>query len=120
MTDRRSSWLELAENLAERVRTGKLQPGDRLPTENELRNSTGLSRTTVRHAVAEVRSRGLIKTVPQDGSFVLGSGGPFQLGPGESVTPSTALIVTGADGSIRTLAAGTRIVVDANGCACHG
>ncbi|GIH21286.1 GntR family transcriptional regulator [Rugosimonospora africana] len=120
MTNRQSSWLKLADEISEKIRTGQLKPGDQLPTETALQDLTGKSRTTVRQAIAELRSRGQIKTVRKDGSFVLGAGGPFQLRPGESVTSSTALTVTGADGSTRTLAAGTRIVVDSAGSASGG
>ncbi len=58
MTTRQSSWLKLADEISEKIHTGQLKPGDQLPTETALQDRTGKSRTTVRQAIAELRSRG--------------------------------------------------------------
>ena len=71
---------------------------------------TGLSRTTVRRAVGQLRMDGLIETRAPKGSFVLGLPGPIQLRPGESVTSSAALVLTRCDGSTVIYAAGTSVV----------
>jgi DNA-binding GntR family transcriptional regulator len=115
MTDSSTGWRALAEHLAEQIQSGKLKPGDRLPTESALQKSTRLSRTTIRTALAELRRRGQIETRAHIGSFVLGLGGAFPLHDGESVTSSAALTVTTVDGSTRTLAAGTRVVAATTG-----
>ena len=51
---------ELAQRLATEIRSGRLPPGSRLPTEQELSMSTGVSRTVVREAVAALRADGLV------------------------------------------------------------
>ncbi len=111
MTGPLNGWRTLAEQISEQISSGRLMPGERLPSEKQLQQRTELSRTTVRAAIAELRRRGQVETRHSAGTFVLGAGGMFALRPGESVTASAALVVTGADGATRTLAAGTRIVV---------
>jgi hypothetical protein len=44
-------------------------PG-RIPTESAIEQTYGVARTTARHAVAELRARGLVYTVPARGTFV--------------------------------------------------
>jgi DNA-binding FadR family transcriptional regulator len=61
---------ELTQRLAEEIRTGRLAPGSRLPTEQELSEAVGVSRTVVREAVAALRADGLVKTRQGLGAFV--------------------------------------------------
>ena len=46
--------------LAGQIATGALAPGDRLPTEQDLAAWFGVSRMTLRHALAELARRGLV------------------------------------------------------------
>jgi DNA-binding FadR family transcriptional regulator len=50
--------------------SGKLKPGDRLPTEKELTHEHGVSRAVVREAIAALRSEGLILARQGSGIFV--------------------------------------------------
>jgi DNA-binding LacI/PurR family transcriptional regulator len=50
--------------------SGRLRPGDALPTELALATSAEVSRTTVRHALAELERGGLIRRVRGSGTFV--------------------------------------------------
>jgi DNA-binding GntR family transcriptional regulator len=43
-----------------------------IPSEGDIRGRWGVARATARNAVAELRERGLIYTVPGRGSFVIG------------------------------------------------
>ena len=61
---------ELAQRLAAEIRSGRLPPGSRLPTEQELSAETGVSRTVVREAVAALRADGLVTTRQGLGAFV--------------------------------------------------
>jgi DNA-binding FadR family transcriptional regulator len=61
---------ELISRLTADITSGKLQPGARLPTEQELIAMTGVSRTVVREAVAALRADGLIVTRQGVGAFV--------------------------------------------------
>src|SRR2546427_6298218 len=52
----------LFEQLAEQIKGGRLTPGARLPTEQELTRAARVSRTVVREAVAALRAEGLVVT----------------------------------------------------------
>lgn len=58
----------LASVLEERVRT--LQPHDTLPTERELMGEFGVSRMTVRQALARLIAQGLVYNVQGSGTYV--------------------------------------------------
>lgn len=56
--------------LLERILSGELGPGDRVPTEEELCESYAVSRTPVRQALGELASEGIIVRRRRHGSFV--------------------------------------------------
>jgi GntR family transcriptional repressor for pyruvate dehydrogenase complex len=60
----------LAERLTVQIESGTLQPGDRLPTELQLADVHGVSRTVVREAVHQLRSQGLLRSRQGSGVFV--------------------------------------------------
>jgi GntR family transcriptional regulator len=53
---------QIAEDLRARIDRGELAPGEPLPSEKEMIAQYGVSRITVRHAVAALRAAGLIVT----------------------------------------------------------
>jgi len=61
---------ELVARLTDDITSGKIPPGSRLPTEQELIAATGVSRTVVREAVAALRADGLVVTRQGVGAFV--------------------------------------------------
>lgn len=61
---------QLVEILRGRVRRGELVAGDRLPSEARLCEDFGVSRITVRQALAELERDGLLDRVPGRGTFV--------------------------------------------------
>jgi GntR family transcriptional regulator len=63
-------YLQLKDLLASRIAEGLLRPGDALPSERQLCEEFGLSRTTVREALRGLNRQGLIRTVPGRGTFV--------------------------------------------------
>jgi GntR family transcriptional repressor for pyruvate dehydrogenase complex len=60
----------LAERLTAQIASGALQPGDRLPTELQLADAHGVSRTVVREAVHQLKSRGLLVSRQGSGMYV--------------------------------------------------
>jgi GntR family transcriptional repressor for pyruvate dehydrogenase complex len=60
----------LAERLARQIQSGQLSPGDRLPTEQALAQAHGVSRTVVREAVHQLKSRGMLRSRQGLGVFV--------------------------------------------------
>ncbi|WP_406078492.1 GntR family transcriptional regulator [Micromonospora sp. NBC_00858] len=64
-------YVQLADLLGKRIEVGKLKPRQPLPSETQLRQEYGVSRGTVRAAVALLRERGLVVTLPQRGTYVV-------------------------------------------------
>ncbi len=62
------------EEIEQDIALGHLGPGDRLPTEVELTERLGVSRTTVREAVGALAHAGLLDVRQGDGTYVLGAG----------------------------------------------
>ena len=60
----------LVERLSAEILSGRLAPGARLPTEQDLIATTGVSRTVVREAIAALRAEGLVLTRQGAGAFV--------------------------------------------------
>src|SRR3989442_12170858 len=73
----------LFEQLAEQIKGGRLPPGARLPTEQELTRAARVSRTVVREAVAALRAEGLVITRQGVGAFVSAepTRAPFRIEP---------------------------------------
>ncbi len=57
--------------LKNRILTGALAPGSKLPSESELVEQFSVSRTVIREAVTRLRGEGLVETFRGRGSFVL-------------------------------------------------
>src|SRR5262249_28751625 len=60
----------VVERIAGEIRSGRLAPGSRLPTAQEVMAAMGVSRTVVREAVAALRAEGLVRTRQGSGAFV--------------------------------------------------
>ncbi len=63
-------YLGVARALEEELTNGALDVGDRLPAERELCRRLRVSRVTIRRALAELRSRGLVESAGSRGWFV--------------------------------------------------
>jgi GntR family transcriptional regulator len=62
--------LRMADHLAARIAAGELTEGDRLASEGDLADEYGVATGTVRRAEEELRERGLVVTLPGQGTFV--------------------------------------------------
>lgn len=60
----------VAGDLADQIKFGQIKPGDRLPTEPELAERFGVSRTVVREALARLKSDGFVRSRQGAGVFV--------------------------------------------------
>ncbi len=58
-------------DLSEKIRGGTMNPGDKLPTESEIMQIQGVSRTVVREAISHLQAAGLVETRHGIGTFVL-------------------------------------------------
>src|SRR5687767_12511485 len=76
----RSLTHELVSRLTADITGGKLPPGAKLPTEQEMIAAMGVSRTVVREAVAALRADGLVVTRQGVGAFVANNASrPFRI-----------------------------------------
>jgi len=62
---------DLVQVLSAQLRSGAIQPGDKLPTESALMQSAGVSRGVVREALSRLVAAGLVQTQHGIGTFAL-------------------------------------------------
>ncbi len=63
-------YYQLFKHFEKQIRTGKLNPGDALPTEMEIAEQADISRMTVRRAISELAAAGMVYTQKGKGTFV--------------------------------------------------
>jgi GntR family transcriptional regulator len=63
-------YTQLADILREMIESGELQPRSLLPSESYLQQEHGVSRGTVRMAIAVLRDEGLVVTISARGTYV--------------------------------------------------
>lgn len=63
-------YYQIAEVLRQRIESGELKPGEAIPTEEELQRLFGVSRATVRQAVRQLVTDGLLRLERPRGTFV--------------------------------------------------
>jgi DNA-binding GntR family transcriptional regulator len=67
---------QIRRTLTDEIMSGRYAAGDRFPPENELCDRFGVSRQTVREAIRELQSRGLLKRRRGAGTIVCGRQDP--------------------------------------------
>ena len=70
MEDRQTKYGDLIHYLENIIAEGKLNAGDRLPSENELTERFGISRQTVRKAIGLLEEQGTVRRVRGSGTYV--------------------------------------------------
>jgi GntR family transcriptional repressor for pyruvate dehydrogenase complex len=80
--------LDLVDSLGDRIRDGRIVPGDKLPTEAAIMEEFGVSRTVVREAISKLQASGLVETRHGIGTFVVGLGdsAAFRIAPEQIAT----------------------------------
>ncbi|GAA2472893.1 hypothetical protein GCM10010435_11670 [Winogradskya consettensis] len=66
----RAVFRQLADLLRSQIEGGELAPGEPLPSELRLAQEHGISRTTVRQAIGQLRTEGLVTVDRPRGTFV--------------------------------------------------
>jgi DNA-binding GntR family transcriptional regulator len=64
------AYIQLAGILRARIESGKIGPGDPLPSETTLVQEYGIARGTIRRAIEVLRDDGLVVTVQGRGTYV--------------------------------------------------
>ncbi|MFC7643882.1 GntR family transcriptional regulator [Streptosporangium lutulentum] len=90
----------IAVALEKEIRSGQVERGARLPGELSLARRFGVSRNTVRTALAELSEAGLISTRTGKGSFVMFDGRPLD----DRLGWAHALASQGVETRVRVLA----------------
>ncbi|MEM9448447.1 MAG: GntR family transcriptional regulator [Cyanobacteria bacterium P01_E01_bin.6] len=62
--------ISISEQLKDHIEAGQYEPGEKLPSEFDLGGAFGVSRTTIRRAIANLMKQGLVTTQQGKGSFV--------------------------------------------------
>lgn len=81
MTQHKPRYTDIATKLAQRIESGELRPDSPIGSESQLCQEFGVSRPTIRRAIAELVSGGLVVAVPGKGTFVRGSMSPGETKP---------------------------------------
>lgn len=63
-------YIAIVDYVSDRIKQGELKPGDRLISERELCEQFGVSRTSVRKALAILSGMGLVQITPRNGAFI--------------------------------------------------
>ncbi len=84
---RRPLYVEVMEELEKLIKGRKLQPGEKLPSVEALTEILGVSRSTVREALANLETQGLIIRKQGSGTFVSHSMGRGVMGGLERIEP---------------------------------
>lgn len=66
----RAVFRQLADLIRAQIESGELAPGEPLPSELRLAQEYGISRTTVRQAIGQLRTEGLVTVDRPRGTFV--------------------------------------------------
>lgn len=67
----KAKFIALSETIIDKIKKGELQPGDQIPSENELIKRFGISNTTARKTLLEIESKGWARRVKGKGTYVL-------------------------------------------------
>ena len=65
---------KVIQQIRDMLHTGVLKPGDRLPSEKRIEEATGISRGTINRAFRRLESFGILRTIPQSGTYVAAIG----------------------------------------------
>ena len=64
-------WAQLADHIRDRIASGELAPGDKLPSTSQLSREHGISAIVVRQAMLVLKTEGCVEGVQGVGMFVV-------------------------------------------------
>jgi GntR family transcriptional regulator len=67
----RPKFLSISDSVIDKIKSGELLPGDKIPSENELIKNYNVSNTTARKSLLEIENQGWAKRIKGKGTFVL-------------------------------------------------
>ena len=72
--ENRTVQMEIISKIRDLINHKNLEPGDKLPSERMLSEKLGVSRSNIREAIQRLEFYGLLKSMPQSGTFVANIG----------------------------------------------
>lgn len=72
-------FITISEEIIDKIKSGELLPGDKIPSENELIKNYNVSNTTARKSLLEIEYKGWAKRIKGKGTFVLNRTAEHQL-----------------------------------------
>ena len=72
---------QLYEQVKDKIRSGQIPAGEKLPSRRKLASLLGLSLNTVETAFEQLHAEGYIRAIPQSGSYVCKLQSPLQIAP---------------------------------------
>ena len=99
---------EVVDQLSAAIREGRMKAGDKLPTESEIMQQHGISRTVVREALSQLQASALVETRHGVGTFVRPPQAPgtFRIDADDFATVADVISVLELRISLETEAAG--------------
>ena len=70
MAEQESKYLTIISWIEQKIKSGELNPGDKILSENELSAMFGVSRQTARHAITELVEKGTLERIHGSGTYV--------------------------------------------------
>lgn len=64
-------WLQIAQHIADEIRSGVWPVDSRIPSEPALSERYGVGINTLRRALRHLREQGILESVPAKGTFVI-------------------------------------------------
>ncbi|WP_051576634.1 winged helix-turn-helix domain-containing protein [Salinispora tropica] len=106
----RAIWRQVADDIRQKVTSGAYAAGSRLPSETDLAQGYGVSRTTIRAVIASLKSDGLVVVEQRPGhprSTYIRTRSQVEdvpIGPNDSVTYNGVgtVVITRAGGDVET------------------
>ncbi|TQL36375.1 winged helix-turn-helix domain-containing protein [Salinispora arenicola] len=106
----RAIWRQVADDIRQKVTSGEYAAGSRLPSETDLAQGYGVSRTTIRAVIASLKSDGLVVVEQRPGhprSTYIRTRGQVEdvpLRPNDSVAYNGVgtVVITRANGGVET------------------
>lgn len=71
MSTIKAKFISIADEIIQKIKSGELLPGDKIPSENDLIKTYKISNTTARKVLLEIESKGWAKRRKGKGTFVL-------------------------------------------------
>ncbi len=100
-------YLQVYDAISDAIKSGRLKPGDRLPTERSFCEQLGVSRATVRRAMRRLVTEGVVESTVGLGSFV--SDGPLAEPPNALMSFTELAAARGLTASAQVLNEGLRL-----------